>query len=69
MAQTAPKYPVDPAAETVAEREARLAWERERIAEAEEDIAAGRVISGDEALAWLEMELAEAEAAMEREPE
>ena len=39
-------------------REARLAWERERLAEAEDDIANGRVISGDEALAWLRKEAA-----------
>ena len=50
-------------------REARLAWERERLAEAEDDIANGRVISGDEAIAWLRNELAEARAAMLREPE
>ena len=40
--------------ETPGERETRLAWERERLAEAEADIAAGRVISGDEALEWLD---------------
>lgn len=50
-------------------REARLAWERDRLAEAEDDIANGRVISGDEAMAWLQNELAEAEAAMLRETE
>ena len=35
-------------------REARLAWERDRIAEADADIAAGRVIEGEEALDWLD---------------
>ncbi|WP_395651072.1 hypothetical protein [Brevundimonas sp.] len=50
-------------------REARLAWERERLAEAEDDIANGRVISGDEALAWLRKERAEAQAAMFLESE
>lgn len=50
-------------------REARLAWERERLAEAEDDIANGRVISGDEAMTWLQNEIAEAEAAMLREKE
>lgn len=54
MAQPVPTYPVDLATETTAEREARLAWERKRIAEAEEDIAAGRVIGGPEALDWLD---------------
>jgi len=54
MAQPTPTAPVDPATETPAEREARLAWGRARIAEAEEDIAAGRVIGGQEALDWLD---------------
>ena len=35
-------------------REARLAWERERIAEGDADVAAGRVIKGQEALDWLD---------------
>ena len=69
MAQPAPAYPVDPATETPDARAARLAWERARLAEAEEDIAAGRYIEGDEADAWLEKELAEAQAAFEHEPE
>ena len=50
-------------------REARLAWERERLAEAEDDIANGRVLSGDEALTWLQSEIAEAEAAILLEAE
>lgn len=54
MAHSVPLYPVDLATETSAEREARLVWERERIAEAEEDIVAGRVIRGQEALDWLD---------------
>ena len=54
MAQPAPKYPIDLATETPAEREARLAWELERIAEAEQDIAASRVIGGQDALDWLD---------------
>jgi predicted transcriptional regulator len=69
MAQPAPTAPVDPATETPDARAARIAWERARLAEAEQDIAAGRYIEGDEAEAWLERELAEAQAAFEREPE
>lgn len=69
MAQPAPGYPTDLDAETPPEREARLAWERKRIAEAEDDIAAGRYIEGEEALAWLRAELAEAEVIFEREKE
>lgn len=34
-------------------RDARLAWERERIAEAEADIAAGRVIRDEDIDGWL----------------
>jgi len=49
--------------ESAEQRERRLAWERARIAEADADIAAGRVISGDAALRWLEEELAWAETA------
>jgi len=65
MAQPAPT----PLPETGAEREARLAWERARLAEAEEDIKAGRYIEGDEAIEWLESEIAEAKAAFERDGE
>ena len=54
MSQPAPRRFPDPAVETPDEREVRLAWERERIAEADADIAAGRVIEGDEALEWLD---------------
>ena len=35
-------------------REARLAWEQARLAEAEADVVAGRVISGQEAIDWLD---------------
>ena len=69
MAQPAPTTPVDPATEPRAARAPRVAGGRARIAEAEQDIAAGRYIEGDEAEAWLEKELAEAQAAFEREPE
>ena len=34
-------------------REARIAWERERIAEADADIAAGRVIADEDLDGWL----------------
>ncbi len=50
-------------------REARLTWERERLAEAEDDIANGRVIGGDELMVWLHRELAEAQAAFAGETE
>lgn len=40
--------------ENDAQRERRLAWERERLAEAEADITAGRVLSGDAAVEWLD---------------
>ena len=50
----APLHNASHPSETPDERETRLAWERERLAEAEADIAAGRVISGDEALEWLD---------------
>jgi len=53
--------------ETPSEREVRLAWERARLAEADADFTAGRYISGEEADAWLAQEMAEAQAAFERE--
>ncbi|MBJ7483723.1 antitoxin [Brevundimonas sp.] len=40
--------------ETPSDREARLSWERKRIAEGDADFAAGRVIGGEEALDWLD---------------
>lgn len=63
MAQPAP-YPEPMIFEN---REARLAWERERLAEAEDDIANGRFIEGQEALDWLRAELAWAESAADLE--
>ncbi len=53
-------YPMaDPASkmttpESAEQRERRLVHERALLAEAYADIAAGRVISGDEALEWLD---------------
>jgi predicted transcriptional regulator len=67
MSQPAPRHFPDPAVETPSEREVRLAWERARLAEADADFAAGRYISGEEADAWLAQEMAEAQAAFERE--
>ena len=49
-AHPAPEGP----AETPDEAAARLALERARIAEGDADIAAGRVIRGDDALDWLD---------------
>ena len=40
--------------ETEAGRQCRLAWERERIAEADADIAAGRLIDAAEIDAWID---------------
>lgn len=48
--------------ESLEQRARRLAWEAARLAEAEDDVRAGRVISGDEAIRWLEAEIAEADA-------
>jgi predicted transcriptional regulator len=46
---------VDGAArESAAARRKRLAWEAARIAEAEADIASGRVVDGAAVEAWLE---------------
>ncbi|MFN3670166.1 MAG: hypothetical protein ACK4VY_12735 [Brevundimonas sp.] len=69
MAQPVSKQPVHLETETPVARSARLAWERARLEEAYDDIANGRVLSGDDAWRWLETELAEAEAAMAREAE
>lgn len=49
--------------ETPAERETRLARGRTFLAEGLADVAAGRVIEGDDAVRWLEAEIAETEAA------
>lgn|GEM_PF-675913 len=43
-----------PTLESDEQRELRLAWQRERLAEAQADVAAGRVLSGDAALEWLD---------------
>jgi predicted transcriptional regulator len=40
--------------ETEAERQRRLAWEAEMIAEADADIAAGRLIDSAEIDAWID---------------
>jgi len=40
--------------ETAAEKKRRLAWEAERIAEADADIAAGRLIDAAEVDAWID---------------
>ena len=54
MSQSAPRHFPDPSIETPSERDVRLAWERQRIAEADADLAAGRYIEGDDALEWLD---------------
>lgn len=69
MAQPAPTFPLDPTSETPDARDVRLVWESARLAEAEEDFAAGRYIEGDEAEAWLQQELADAQALIDREPD
>lgn len=51
MAEPAPH---NASRESPERRELRLTWERARIAEGDADIAAGRVIAGDEALEWLD---------------
>jgi len=40
--------------ETEADRQCRIAWEAERIAEARADIAAGRVVSSARVKAWID---------------
>lgn len=54
MAQPAPHSPPEQSKETSEQKDARLAWERARIAEGDADFAAARFISGDEALDWLD---------------
>ena len=49
--------------ESAEQRERRLVHERALLAEAYADIAAGRVIEGEEAEKWLEAEIAWANAA------
>jgi|GEM_PF-3445289 len=67
MAHPVPQFPSEFEIETPDAREARLAWERARLAEADADYAAGRFISGAEAEAWLKQEIADAQAALDRE--
>jgi len=66
MAAPAPKFPIDLSKETAEARDIRLVWERERLAEAEDDLANGRYIEGDEAIRWLENEIAETMAGIQR---
>ena len=54
MAHPAPDPSPAPSAETSEQKDARLAWERARIAEGDADFVAGRVIGGDDALDWLD---------------
>ena len=54
---TANRSDAEPAAdplETEEEKRRRLAWEAERIAEADDDIAAGRLIDEAEIDAWID---------------
>ena len=46
--------PVADHVETEAERQARLAWEAQGIAEAEADIAAGRLVDSAKVKAWID---------------
>jgi len=46
--------PIARPVETEAERQRRLAWEAERIAEAEADVAAGRLIDSAEIDTWID---------------
>ena len=50
MSEPGAERPVDLESKTPARREARLAWERARLDEAFDDIAHGRLISGQAAL-------------------
>jgi predicted transcriptional regulator len=43
-----------PRPETEAERQARIAWEAEGIAEADADIAAGRLVDSARVKAWID---------------
>lgn len=61
MSEPGVERPVDLESKTPARREARLAWERARLDEAFDDIAHGRLISGQAALDWLRAELEAAE--------
>jgi predicted transcriptional regulator len=43
-----------PRSETEAERQARIAWEAEGIAEARADVAAGRLVDAAKVRAWVD---------------
>jgi predicted transcriptional regulator len=43
-----------PRRETEADRQARIAWEAERIAQARASVASGRVVSCEEVDAWID---------------
>lgn len=43
-----------PRSETETERQARIAWEAARIAEARASVAAGRVVSSERVDAWID---------------
>jgi predicted transcriptional regulator len=43
-----------PETEIEAERQARLAWEADMIAEARDDVAAGRLVDAAEVRAWVD---------------
>ena len=45
---------VTPRPETEAERKSRIAWEAERIVEAQADVAAGRLVSSAKVNAWID---------------
>ena len=55
MTKTAAHTEADEAvSETEAERARRIAWEDERIAEADADVAAGRMVSSERVNEWLD---------------
>ncbi len=54
MAHPVPDPSLAVSTETAEQKDARLTWERARIAEGDADFAAGRFIGGDEALDWLD---------------
>jgi predicted transcriptional regulator len=56
MAQPLPEPTTNPA---TVEDSTSLAWERARLDEAYDDFATGDFIEGDEAMRWLDNELAE----------
>jgi predicted transcriptional regulator len=46
--------PGSPITESEADRERRIAWEADRIAEARADVAAGRLVSSARVKAWID---------------